>query len=659
MMRWRPALRSQAVSHVTARPDARPFSVLLVLFALTVLAWPNLFLRGELPVDGNVLRLFYPNWAFLHLHPPTLTEWPLWNPSRNMGEPFLANPQSLAAYPPMWLLCRLPSYLGFVRLWILGHTLLAAWFTRSWLLRSGADPAAAAVSTIVVVFNGYFIAHGTLLNHFASAAFVPVVFYYFSARRTIAFGIALAMQWLAGFPPFCFITVVALTLWTLSAGTARRDCLRLLWTGGLLAIGLAAFQLIPFVEFFVHSARPILLNPAVATEFSEPVGQLLRMLVVPQWMAWSRDLTGDQAVVTFYVGPIVMLAALWAVYVGGRFERRLLLGTIACAVLSLGSHLPGYAQFVPLHVFRFPANWLLLCSIGLAVLSGWGVGRLAQARWKWAAAGLILADLLTFAQYGRTPWFTPSFLDEPPPLARSVISDSAAHRLYHSPALVERLSRQDSKTFGDWLRLKNVLMPSYGTAFGLREASSYQVMKLVRAARYQARLAAEGPSSPLARWAGISTVVAEATSQGSTGPPQVQVMSTTDASPPVFFESSSSAQRAAVAVFRPGAIEAKVATDRPDTLVLSEVSYPGWVVRVDGQRAPSRVFQDTFQAVQVSAGEHVVRFDYLPLTFALGLAITLGTLGCSVVALRFRPARSPTHGDHNADDLPQVSRGSV
>jgi len=619
------------------KPDARPFSLLLVLFALTILAWPNLFLKEQLPVDGNVLRLFYPNWVFLHVHPPTLSQWPLWNPYRNMGEPFLADPQSLAGYPPMWWLCRLPSYLGFVRLWIVGHTLLAGYFTRKWLLRSGADPAAAAVSMIVVAFNGYFIAHGTLLNHFASAAFVPVVFYYFSARRTIAFAVALALQWLAGFPPFCYLTVVALAIWSLSAGTARRDCLRLLLTGGTLAVGLAAFQIIPFAELFIHSARPILLSAAVATEFSEPTGQLLRMLVVPQWMAWSRDLTGDQAVVSFYVGPVVMLAAVWAAYDGGRIERRLMLGTIACALLSLGSHLPGYAQFAPLHVFRFPANWLLLSSVGFAILSGWGVARLPDARWKWVVAALILADLLTFAQYGRTPWFSPSFLDEPPPLAQSSVPGSATHRLYHSPAVVERLAQQGSKTFNDWLQLKDALMPSYGMAFGLREASSYQVMKLVRAARYQERLAAQGPSSALARWAGISTFVAGITPVGSAGPLRVQVLSTADANPPVFFESNSSAQHTTIAESRPGTIEARVSTDHRDTLVFSEVSYPGWVVRVDGQRAQGSVFQDTFQSVQVSAGDHVVRFDYAPRTFWLGFAISLGTLGCSVVALRFRP----------------------
>ena len=640
----------------SGKPDARPFSLLLVLFALTVLAWPNLFLKGELPMDGNVLRLFYPNWTFLHAHPPGLWQWPLWNPYRNMGEPFLADPQSLAAYPPMWLLCRLPSYLGLVRLWVLGHTLLAGYFMRKWLLKSGADPAAAAVSMTVVAFNGYFIAHGTLLNHFASAAFVPVVFYYFSARRTAAFGTALALQWLAGFPPFCYVTVVALGLWTLLAGTARRACLRLLWTGGTLALGLAAFQLIPFVEIFIHSARPILLNPAVATEFSEPVGQLLRMLVVPQWMAWSRDLTGDQAVVSFYVGPVVMLAAVWASYKGGRFERQLLLGTIACAVLSLGSHLPGYAWFAPLHVFRFPANWLLLSSVGFAVLSGWGVARLADARWKWVVAGLILADLLTFAQHGRTPWFTPSFLDEPPPLAQSLIPGSEISRLYHSPAVVEGLSQQGSKTFNDWLLLRDALIPSYGTAFWLREASSYQVMKLVRAARYQERLAAEGPSSSLARWAGISTVVTGTTRQGSSEPPQVQVLSTVDASPPVFFEANSTAQHVAIARSQPGRIEARVKTDRLDTLVFSEVSYPGWVVRVDGKKARAEVFQETFQSVQIPAGEHLVVFDYVPLTFRLGLAITLGTLASLFFALRFRPVRSHTTGDQHVDEIRQISR---
>jgi len=596
-----------------------------VFVALTFVAWLNLFLKGQVPIDGNVLRLFYPNWVFLHTHPPGLLDWPVWNPGRDMGEPFLADPQSLAAYPPMWILCRLAGFETFVRLWILGHTLLAAYFMRKWMLHLTNDHAAASAAAVVIAFNGYFVAHGTLFNHFAAAAWVPAVLYFFWSGSWIGLGVALAFQWLAGFPPFSLLTGVALVAWALFSGSMRLTLFSRLWKGGAIAIGLAAFQAIPFLELIAHSARPVVLSSGMATQFSEPLGQLVRMIVVPQWAAWSRAVIGDQAVVAFYAGPVVIAAAAWAVFRGGRTERLVGLGAIVCAALSLGSEFPGYSLLVPLHVFRFPANWLLLTTTGLALLCGFGIARVSSSRWQWIAVFAIAVDLLVFAQHGRTPWFSQSFLDEPPPLARSLIPLSAMTRIYHSPALIQVLAEQESKSLNDWLFFRSALVPSFGTAFGLKEVSSYQVLKLGRAARFQERLAAAGLSSELARWAGIGTVITGMPA-GASGPQRIEVISRTDVAPPVFFATGASEQRTAIATSRPGLLEADVATDRADALVFSEVSYPGWRVTIDGQRQPLSTFEDTFLSVGVPAGRHRVVFTYSPLTFWIGIAVSLGTL---------------------------------
>src|SRR5262249_51772778 len=160
------------------------------------------------------------------------------------------------------------------------------------------------------------------------------------------------------------------------------------------------------------------------------------------WPFWSRDVIGDQAVVSFYVGPILLLAALWAAVKGGRWERRALAGLVVCLVLSLGGALPGFAQLTPLHVFRFPANWLMLASAGLGILGGAGIGRLPSPPLRWAATAFVVLDLLLFAQHGRTPWFTTSFLTDPPPLARSLLPDASSLRLYHSPRVLEPIERQ-------------------------------------------------------------------------------------------------------------------------------------------------------------------------------------------------------------------------
>ena len=55
-------------------------------------------------------------------------------------------------------------------------------------------------------------------------------------------------------------------------------------------------------------------------------------------------------------------------------------------------------------------------------------------------------------------------------------------------------------------------------AFSIQEVESYQVLKLKRAAAYQERLSAEGPASPLMRWAAVSMILAPSPSSTSAAP---------------------------------------------------------------------------------------------------------------------------------------------
>jgi hypothetical protein len=58
----------------------------------------------------------------------------------------------------------------------------------------------------------------------------------------------------------------------------------------------------------------------------------------------------------------------------------------------------------------------------------------------------------------------------------------------------------------------------------------------------------------------------------------------------------------------------------PGLLVLSEVAYPGWRVRVDGVPQPLEIVDGPFRAVRLTPGEHEAVFEYRPLSLWLGLA---------------------------------------
>lgn len=76
----------------------------------------------------------------------------------------------------------------------------------------------------------------------------------------------------------------------------------------------------------------------------------------------------------------------------------------------------------------------------------------------------------------------------------------------------------------------------------------------------------------------------------------------------------------------------------PGLLVLSDVTYPGWRVTVDGQQARFYEANGVFRAVLLPEGESRVVFSFLPLTFYVGGALSaltvLVVVGCATLKHR-------------------------
>lgn len=100
----------------------------------------------------------------------------------------------------------------------------------------------------------------------------------------------------------------------------------------------------------------------------------------------------------------------------------------------------------------------------------------------------------------------------------------------------------------------------------------------------------------------------------------------------------------------------------PGMLIFTDTFYPGWRATVDGQPAKIAQVNYLFRGVKVPVGEHVVRFEYRPARFYVGLAISL--LGLVGVVFMFahrgppRPADRGTVGvrDYRPGNLREAQR---
>jgi uncharacterized membrane protein YfhO len=76
----------------------------------------------------------------------------------------------------------------------------------------------------------------------------------------------------------------------------------------------------------------------------------------------------------------------------------------------------------------------------------------------------------------------------------------------------------------------------------------------------------------------------------------------------------------------PGQVSLTVESARPGFVVLTDTFYPGWEATIDGQPAPIWPANLAFRAVAIPAGEHTVDFYYRPVSFRLGLGVSLASL---------------------------------
>ena len=231
--------------------------LILVQFWEIALGSKNFFYR-----DYGVL-------AYPVLHYEHVSFWrgelPLWNPFSNCGAPFLAQWGTMVLYPfsLLYLLLPLPWSAG---LFSLAHLFLAGlgmyFLAQKWTKNNFA----ASVAGLTFVFNGVTLSCLTWPNYMVALGWMPWVVVLAErawrtggARKIILAGVVSAFQILAGVPEIVLLTWLFLGCLFLAdlvrEKNQRAMLLRRIGLIVLIAAGLTAAQLLPFLDLLQHSQR--------------------------------------------------------------------------------------------------------------------------------------------------------------------------------------------------------------------------------------------------------------------------------------------------------------------------------------------------------------------------------------------------------------------
>ncbi len=408
-------------------------ALLLLIFVLAL--YSRLLFTNRVLANGDILHYFYPyrDYAAAALREGRI---PFWNPFIFMGAPFLANPQAAVLYPLHWPLSWLAVtkqiyWSAALHTWLLGlggYALMRRW-------QYGFTP---ALATGLILTGSGFV--GGLLGHINQlngVAWLPWIIltleqgwprgnnrteiggdtvpWFHVAMAAPLLGGLVALMLLAGHTQTVYINLFGAGVWTIwpliSFDTLRRPRTALrgvlpmlgIYAGGvLLGVLLAAPQILPTLELSNLGLRSGGLGYGEASSFS------LKPLQLPWTLLPSYGLA-DLSVVfetlgytefVAYIGLLGLFLALAGIWQGrGRAHTFGLLFAMLGLFLATGRWNPFYFllyKLVPgFDLFRAPARWMMLYTLGMAVLAGIGVGTLWPRLQRRLPAPAVTVLLLT------------------------------------------------------------------------------------------------------------------------------------------------------------------------------------------------------------------------------------------------------------------------
>lgn len=399
---------------------------------ISLLVFINLVYFGDALFSSNTF--FFRDVSFFHYPLKRLVteayargEWPLWNPYLQLGQPLLANPNSMAVYPTQLLFHLLPFQTAYELHFVL-HSILAgisAYYLASAL---GLKRHCAFLTAAVYNFSGTTLSFLNLFNILPVIVFLPLLTLAVirllqapSFTRVACSSWALALFLIAVEPTAAltvgfFLAPLAVAFYFFGEGpkTSLRTAAFTLGLTALSGLLLAAVQLLPTLELTRNSGRqgglsfeivsfwslhPLNLMQAV---FPSIFGDIFKL---HESMAWAKALFDKREpyLLSCYVGILPLFLAAWGLTFWRRRWLALTLGGIAAwgLLLALGKHFPLFHwlfEFVPLFRYgRFPVKYLLIANLCGALLAGLALESLEAMRdklWKSKRIALAVAVLL-------------------------------------------------------------------------------------------------------------------------------------------------------------------------------------------------------------------------------------------------------------------------
>jgi uncharacterized membrane protein YfhO len=361
---------------------------------------------------------------------------PLWNPLLGLGTPLIANYQSALFYPPNGILFIVGPAWGHGLL-VLLHIIWAGLGMRILCRELELGTLAQTVAALSFSLSGYLIARAGFLSINATAAWLPWIIFMAerlvkehadstisrgNVRSIFLLGILFAFSWLAGHAQTSWYVLVLTVTWVLWRGYYHQKLSGILRAGfalviaGIMGFLLSAIQLLPVLEYLIHSHRAADLDLEYALNYSFWPWRLMG-LFAPNLFGnpgtgefWGYANYWEDAIYIgifpLIVGLIFVIRTVWKRVSGGLTRYLFVVGLISF-LFALGKNTPIYPflfENIPtFNLFQAPTRWSILLVFSLALLAGLGVDEWEKGeivKLFWVRLGTVGAITITIVALG-------------------------------------------------------------------------------------------------------------------------------------------------------------------------------------------------------------------------------------------------------------------
>ncbi len=392
------------------------FWAIFILVAANVALFWKFYFKGLLPFPGNLLVSYYFPWnggGFAGFDPWTTRKdviamdvirqmypWktlvadiiksgqiPLWNPYNFSGTPLLANLQSSVFFPGTILFLILP-YLSAWNIQVIGLPLAFSFFSYLFLRSLKLSLMAGIFGAIVISNISYIVVWAEQLIVIQSALFLPLILWTINCYSLKKKNIYL---WLVPlFLAFSIFgghiqTVVYIYLITFAYLLFKKVPFKFLILIPVFSLGLAAVQLLPSLELYLHSARETSASRELFYQSTFPWQNLITVI--------APDFYGNPATNNFrgrdygnfqgYFGVVAFVLSLPAIKnwrTNNEIKFWLILG-----ILGLVFSLAPFAYIfdwlhIPILSSGYPSRIIFIFQFSMAILATYGFERIFNHR---------------------------------------------------------------------------------------------------------------------------------------------------------------------------------------------------------------------------------------------------------------------------------------